>query len=39
VERAVTDFQPSLGLVSDGVVGPQTWQALDATPVDGVSAR
>lgn len=28
-ERAVTDFQASLGLQTDGIVGPLTWAALE----------
>ena len=31
-ELAVNSFQEGAGLVVDGVVGPQTWQALPADP-------
>ena len=34
-ETAVKAFQKSKGLTADGVVGPKTWEALDAaTPGD-----
>jgi peptidoglycan hydrolase-like protein with peptidoglycan-binding domain len=32
-EQAVKDFQAGAGLTVDGVVGPQTWQALPADPL------
>jgi peptidoglycan hydrolase-like protein with peptidoglycan-binding domain len=31
-EQAVKDFQEGAGLTVDGIVGPQTWQALPADP-------
>jgi len=31
-DAAVRDFQSSNGLTTDGVVGPQTWNALPADP-------
>jgi len=31
-EAAVREFQRSVGAVPDGIVGPKTWKALDATP-------
>lgn len=33
-EQAVKDFQSKHGLVSDGVVGPKTWEALDGVSID-----
>lgn len=31
-EQAAKDFQQGTGLTVDGIVGPQTWQALPADP-------
>jgi peptidoglycan hydrolase-like protein with peptidoglycan-binding domain len=31
-EQAVKDFQQGAGLAVDGIIGPQTWQALPADP-------
>ena len=31
-EQAVKDFQQGAGLTVDGILGPQTWQALPADP-------
>ena len=31
-EQTVRDFQQGAGLMVDGIVGPQTWQALPADP-------
>ena len=31
-EQAIKDFQQGAGLTVDGIVGPQTWQALPADP-------
>jgi peptidoglycan hydrolase-like protein with peptidoglycan-binding domain len=37
--RAVKDFQSSNSLTVDGIVGPQTWQALPADPDTPTLAR
>ena len=33
-ERAIKAFQASVGLTADGIVGPQTWVALQSDDYD-----
>lgn len=35
-EDAVRQFQTDWGLLSDGVVGPQTWEKLQSTPINKI---